>query len=361
MQTQVNEKLFVGQTIYTGIDTHLKNWNVTLFCNEMFLKQMSIDPSPRILSSYLNKNYPGATYKAVYEAGFSGFSACRELTSLGINCYVTHAADVPTTQKEKFQKTDTIDSKKLARGLMKGDLNLVHVPEVGLESDRALLRQRSRFSKDIARTKMRVKSLLFQFGYTIPNHFTVHQSRYWSAPFVTWLKDELKVEEPSLRTVINEYLEVGLFLRKRLLAINREVRALARSDKYKTTYELATSLPGFGCITGMNFLVQLGDVSRFKTLDELNYYIGLVPSMHGSGDRMTTGKLIKRGRKELKLMLVEASWIAVRTDPALTLAFTELSKRMPKNKAIIRIARKLLNRLRHVLMHKQTYQLGVTK
>jgi hypothetical protein len=76
---------------------------------------------------------------------------------------------------------------------------------------------------------------------------------------------------------------------------------------------------------------------------------------------MAVGKLIKRGRKELKLMLVEASWIAVRNDPALTIVFTELAKRMPKNKAIIRIAKKLLNRLRHVLIHKQPYVNGIVK
>ena len=64
----------------------------------------------------------------------------------------------------------------------------------------------------------------------------------------------------------------------------------------------------------MMILVQLGDIKRFKTLDELCCYIGLVPKMYGSGETMKTGKIIKRGRKELKIMMIEASWEAVRKD-----------------------------------------------
>jgi transposase len=111
----------------------------------------------------------------------------------------------------------------------------------------------------------------------------------------------------------------------------------------------------------MTILVQLGDISRFKQLDELCNYVGLVPKMYGSGEKMQTGKMIKRGRKELKIMLIEASWQAIRKDPALMVKFDELSQNMNKNKAIIRIARKLLNRIRFVLSNQQEYVMGVVK
>ena len=96
-------------------------------------------------------------------------------------------------------------------------------------------------------------------------------------------------------------------------------------------------------------------------MDDLCNYVGLVPSMHGSGDKIQTGKLLRRGRKELKIMLIEASWEAVRKDPALMAKFGELAKRMHKNKAIIRIARKLLSRIRYVLVNQQEYELSVVK
>jgi transposase len=83
--------------------------------------------------------------------------------------------------------------------------------------------------------------------------------------------------------------------------------------------------------------------------------------MYGSGEKMQTGKMLKRGRKELKIMLIEASWVAIRKDPALMLKFNQLSKRMHKNKAIIRIARKMLSRIRFVLQNQQSYELSIVK
>ena len=110
----------------------------------------------------------------------------------------------------------------------------------------------------------------------------------------------------------------------------------------------------------MNILVQLGDIERFRSLDHLCNYVGLVPTMQGSGEKMVTGKMTRRGRRELKIILIEAAWVAVRKDPALMLRFDTLSSRMPKNKAIIRIAKNLLSRARHVIRHGNEYVTGVT-
>ena len=51
-------------------------------------------------------------------------------------------------------------------------------------------------------------------------------------------------------------------------------------------------------------------------------------------------------------MMVEAAWVAIGVDPALNHCYEELKKRMPGQKAIIRIARKLLSRIRYVLTHQ---------
>lgn len=78
------------------------------------------------LFEHLKKNYPGGIYHAVYESGFSGYSSCYELRDLGVDCIITHAADVPTSQKERLSKTDAVDSAKLARSLSNGELKAVY-------------------------------------------------------------------------------------------------------------------------------------------------------------------------------------------------------------------------------------------
>jgi transposase len=212
--------------------------------------------------------------------------------------------------------------------------------------------------KDLSRTKNRVKSLLFQFEINIPERFTSAQTRHWSKEFINWLK-ALSVPEGSLKQTINNYVQIGESQRSSLLVLNRQVRALSQTESYKRNYLLLISIPGIGVTTAMHILTQLGDIRRFERLDDLCNYVGIVPTMHGSGERMQTGKMIKRGRKELKIMLIEASWEAIRKDPALMAKFNELSLRMNKNKAIIRIARKMLSRIRYVLIHQEEYQMGI--
>jgi transposase len=279
---------------------------------------------------------------------------------LGIDCKVIHPADVPTSQKERLQKTDKADSRKLARSLKDDKFNFIDVPDPKLEADRALVRQRFRVMKDLSRTKNRVKSLLFQFGIDIPERFTSAQTRHWSKVFLRWLT-ELPIQLQSVKNVLDNYISIGKMQREHLLMLNRQVRELSRTDDYKNNYLLLLSIPGIGVTTAMLMLTQLGDIKRFNGLDELCQYIGLVPSMYGSGDKLQTGKMIHRGRKELKIMLIEASWEAVRNDPAMMAKFHELIKKMPNNKAIIRIARKLLNRIHRVLITREKYELGVVK
>ncbi len=67
------------------------------------------------------------------------------------------------------------------------------------------------------------------------------------------------------------------------------------------------------------------------------------------------------GHRELRTMLVEAAWQAVRQDPAMLEAYEQLTKKMKGNEAIIRIARKLLRRMRAVLISGVEYQKGVVK
>jgi transposase len=360
MHTKINEQSFAGQTFYIGIDCHKRSWKVTILGEEYEHKTFSQDSDPKLLVRYLQRHFPGGTYKAVYEAGFSGFEACRQLNELGTSCMVIHAGDVPTNQKEKAQKTDKSDSRKLAKCLREKNFTGIDIPSHKTEADRVLVRQRFRVVKDLSRIKNRVKSLLFQLGIVIPEHFSDSQTRSWTKSYTDWLKNLSLVEENS-REALDSLIRLAEQFKQELLLVNNAIRKMSTEEYYKKDHELLLSIPGIGVTSSMIILTQLDNIKRFKTLDELCNYVGLVPSMHGSGDKMRTGKLVRRGRKELKITLIEASWEAVRKDPALMAKFNELHKKMHKNKAIIRIARKMLSRIRHVLVHQEKYELGILK
>ncbi len=142
MQTQRRELNFKGQNVYTGIDVHLKSWTVSIYTDKLFHKKFTQPPQVEVLHSYLNRNFPNATYHSVYEAGFSGFWAHYKLIEMGINNIVVNAADVPTSQKEKLHKTDKVDSRKLARSLRNSELKAIFVPERATLHERSLVRCR---------------------------------------------------------------------------------------------------------------------------------------------------------------------------------------------------------------------------
>ena len=82
---------------------------------------------------------------------------------------------------------------------------------------------------------------------------------------------------------------------------------------------------------------------------------------HSSGEKEGIGDITVRKHAILRCYLVEAAWIAIRKDPAMTMAYEEYKKRMNGNKAIVKIARKLVNRIFFVLKRKTEYVPGVVE
>ena len=101
------------------------------------------------------------------------------------------------------------------------------------------------------------------------------------------------------------------------------------------------------------------DIKRFPGIDQLCSYVGLVPSVHSSGDRHSEKGLTNRRNRYLRYLIIESAWVAVRQDPALLLCYNHYCQRMKKQEAIIRIAKKLLNRIRHVWNEEESYVYSV--
>ena len=358
MQTKVRKIDFSGQHLYIGIDVHLKSWKVTILSLHYECKTFSQDPNPDTLIAHLKNNYPGAIYHAVYEAGFCGFQHHRALEKAGIECIIVHPVDIPFTSKDRKLKNDVRDSRKLAKTLRSGELDGIYIPDEEQVADRDLVRSRDKVARDITRYKLRIKSMLMFHGIKMPDHISAEQSRHWSRNYIQWLK-ELDVGYLWLKFSLDCYIDCVLMLRKQLLGLNKNIRQMAKTVRYEKSCELLMGIPGVGIISAMTLLTEIGDMRRFTTFDQLALFVGLVPKTNSSGDREVVGKMIKRGRKALKIIIIECAWTAARQDPALMVKFNTLSKRMAKNKAIIRIARKLLNRIRRVLIHQEEYVIGV--
>lgn len=354
MKTQATKTDYHGENIYIGIDTHKKSWNITVMMDNLFSQTFQSPPSARALITFLETQFPGAKYHSAYEAGFAGFWPHYQLQALGINSIVVNPADIPTTGKEKIQKNDVRDCKKIARSLKNQELIPIYVPSQESLDHRCLTRYRKSISGDLTRTKNRIKSFLNCYGYNIPEDI---QDGKWPKRLIQWLKD-LELSQ-SLRLVLNGHLQSYDYLKTKEKELKKQIKALSKTPKYKEKVELLQSIPGIADVTSMTLLTELEDMNRFETFDQFCSFIGLVPSTHASGEKLGIGGITPRARGILRSSIIESAWTAARKDPALALAFSKLRQRMEANKAIIRIARKLLSRIRYVLKNRIPYEPGI--
>jgi len=342
---------FTGQHIYAGIDVHLKSWKVNIMTEHSSYKSFSQPPNPAVLSNYLQRNFPGATYHAAYEAGYCGFWIYDRLKELGIGCIVVNPADIPTKDKERSGKTDKVDCRKLARCLRNGELDGIYVPARANIEDRGLLRTRRSMVKKQVRCKAQIKSMLAFYGIHLPEDM-IHRNR--SSKFIHWI-ESIQMERASGNYVFKVYLYELSQLRQLVTALNRQIRILARRKEYKTNVQLLKTVPGIHTLTAMTLLTELFNIDRFPSLDKLASYIGLVPDTDSSGEKDAKKGMTNRKNRFLRFLIIEDAWAAVRQDPALLMAYERLTKKMKKTRAIIHIARKLLNRIRYVLKNQKEY------
>jgi transposase len=343
---------FADSHFYIGIDVHLKNWKVTIRLNGMELKTFSMNPSPLELIAYLKKHYPDGIYHIVYEAGFCGFWALRIFRQHNIDCIIVNPADVPTTNKEKVNKSDPIDSRKLSRTHENKSLHGIYVPDIFHEELRMLMRLRYRIVQSQTRTKNRIKGLLYCQGIIIPPQFSGRAR--WSGAFILWLAQlhlNTSAGNFTLQNLILQLKEI----REHNKNILRQLRKEAKKETIAPIMKALQTVPGVAFITAMYLYTEIMDMKRFSDDAHLISFVGLVPSTRSSDDNVYSNGISFRQNPCLRSMMIEAAWTAVKEDPAMTMKFKELSKRMNSKNAIIRIAKKLLKRIRHVWMNQEQY------
>jgi len=325
---------------------------VSIIVADILLCTMSQDPDTNILVKYLRRNFPGGIYNCVYEAGFSGFWIYYELNEAGVNCIVINPADVPTTNKEKDRKTDRIDSKKLARCLSLGQLEGIHVFENERYEERSIIRVRESLVKEQTRCKNRIKGLMKFFKVEVTDKDI---KSHWSNKYIEFL-EKVDVLHEHGKLSLTTYLSQLRYLRKTVSDVTKQIRKLSKTERYKRGVELLCTVPGISILTAMIILTEIGDIGRFRTVDKLCGYIGLIPSEHSSGEKENRNHMTRRGKGILRRIIIEASWIAIRKDPGLLMNYTELTKRMKGNRAIKTISRKMIARIMFVLKNNEPYK-----
>jgi transposase len=347
MGDYTNKKGYANKTIYVGIDVHKKTYAVTCMCEEAIVKRDTLKASPEGLLDYLNKYFPGAKIRSVYEAGFSGLVLHRYLTSNGIMNIVVHAASVEISARDRV-KTDKRDSMKLAIQLSNGRLRGIHIPSEEREAYRELSRLRDKVSSDKRRIGNRLKSLLMRQGLLHVDNDQKMSER--------WLKQVVLNYEchESVKCCIRLLVNEWLYLKQQMKQIEEELKKQAEIDN--ELEKIYRSVPGIGAVHSRVLANELENMGRFENEKQLFSFTGLTPSEHSSGEHKRLGHITRQGRSQLRHTLVLAAWKAIKNDRVLRGDFERISASAGKKRAIVAIARKLIGHIRSCFKNNSVYQ-----
>jgi len=243
-------------------------------------------------------------------------------------------------------KTDKQDVFRLARLLAGGLIPEVWVPPVPVRELRGLIAHRRRLIRMRTMTRNRLHSLAHRHNLILPEGgaFTDKNQDWWKSLSLS----------PVEKLRLHQDLALLEFLAPEVKAVDAELARLSCCDPWKEAVPYLIQLPGFGLIITLTILSAIGDIQRFPTSKQLVGYSGLGASLHQSGETNYSGHMTKQGRRELRFALVEAAWTAISSSPYWREQYQKLSHRMPANKAIVTIARRLLVAAWHVLTERAT-------
>lgn len=140
--------------------------------------------------------------------------------------------------------------------------------------------------------------------------------------------------------------------------MTRECRTDLCVHKRKTEYALVSSLerdpllaeqikrlrtvPGVGLITALTWALEMGDVSRFRSIRQAVSYCGLCGDQKSSADKVMRTPLSKQRNKHIQRVPVEAAKLAPRQDHELALVYETEKQKGDTNRATLAVARKMV-------------------
>ncbi|MEW6406491.1 MAG: IS110 family transposase [Chloroflexota bacterium] len=348
LEEQVN-----GKDVFVGVDVHKSQWHVTIRTEEQEVFSGSIPGEWEALQGLLKRCKRSASrVKVVYEASGFGFWLHDHLVGWGCQCLVTPPSLMPQESGNRV-KTDRRDSRKLAFMVAKGMLKGVWVPSRKERFHRQVSRRRRQLVKNRIRVQNQIKSELRFHGFPCPA-----TQGPWSRKFVERLWC-IRFGDRFMQESFTRLLEQFAFLSKQIEQQSSLLRELSETALYKDRLAILTSTYGIGVVTGMEILLELQDVARFRRGCELAAYVGLTPSQYSSGDKVRMGRITKAGKPSVRAALVESAWALIRKDGAMREKYETLKARSGAKRAIVAIARILLLRLRRMLLDGQPYAAGL--
>ena len=118
---------------------------------------------------------------------------------------------------------------------------------------------------------------------------------------------------------------------------------------------LLMTLTGIDYQSAMIYACEICDIQRFPGPKHFVSWLGLCLGLYQSGDTLVLGRMKKDSNGRARWVLVQAAWVAARSDPRMRELYLRVKERKGASKAAVRVANKMAVIIWHMLMERKPY------
>jgi transposase len=293
-----------------------------------------------------------AASKIALETSGSYYWLVEEMERAGHQAQLAHAVTAKR-RMEGRHKTDERDARGLAMLLRNGTLPQVWIPPAELRDQREMLRWRMCLVESRSQIKNRIHGVLLRYNVE------AQASDLYGAAGRAELQQLLAELPEWTRQRVGEQLETVDHLDRQIEDCEQKLEALLEASAER---DLLKTLPGVGRILSAVIALEIGDISRFATAQNLASYAGLVPAARDSAGKRRPGKCPADCNTYLKWAFIEAgNVVSVHHKKWPGRHVAELYQRVKQNsrmhgKATVAVARHLAEASYWMLTKQQIYR-----
>lgn len=269
----------------------------------------------------------------------TGWARVQALVGSQAEFVLANVLQMPLPPKARRRKTDTIDTARLQREFVNGQLPRAHQPPAAWRQMRRVVACRENLVS--RRTALR----------NWVNRYFAHETwadrenlwRVKHRPRLLKLVAGLPPRDALVLTAKIDELEA---LRTRLKAIEAEMFAIYKECPDAQRLD---AVRGIGVIAAVAIVARIGPIERFPTAEHLIAFAGLAPGVHQSDSTRRSGRIGGGGTdRHLRHYLIEASLWA-RQLPRYRATYERVEKRRGRKIGRLVVARLLLRSVYKVL------------
>jgi transposase len=303
----------------------------------------------------LKRNDVLSYFAALPQPCLVGMEACgtahhwaRELTKLGHTVKLMPAAQVKAYLKRG--KTDAADAQAICEAVTRPSMREVPVKSIEQQSVLMLHRSRELLVSQRTQTVNAMRAHLAELGIIAATGIL------GATTLVALVRDKTDARlPPATRVALMALVRNLESLSTQIATLDRALLAAHKANEASRRLE---AIPGVGPLIASAFTASVGNAENFASARGFANWLGLTPSLHGTGGKTSLGGITKQGDHYLrKLLVVGATAVVARAKvkPADYPWLTNLLGRLEYKEVAVALANKNARIIWALLTSGSTY------